>query len=111
MLFTDGTDRAARFSREDMKREIAEQKYENYEMLAIGVGAEIEKAHLEDVRIGQVRPIPQVQPLPRPPPLALATEKSPRLALEPRARRPRGTPSPSRRRPRLRPLPGPVPFR
>ena len=49
VLFTDGTDRAARFSRDDMKREIADPKYENYEMLAIGVGAEIEKAHLEDV--------------------------------------------------------------
>jgi hypothetical protein len=49
VLFTDGTDRAARFSRDDMKREIADEKYENYEMLAIGVGAEIEKAHLEDV--------------------------------------------------------------
>ena len=49
VLFTDGTDRAARFSRDDMKREIHDEKYENYEMLAIGVGAEIEKAHLEDV--------------------------------------------------------------
>ena len=49
VLFTDGTDRANRFTRDDMKREIAEDKYKDYEMLAIGVGAEIEKAHLEDV--------------------------------------------------------------
>ncbi len=49
VVFTDGTDRAARMSREDMKREVNDYKYQNYEMLAIGVGAEIEKAHLEDV--------------------------------------------------------------
>jgi hypothetical protein len=49
VLFTDGTDRANRHTRDEMKREIADEKYENYEMLAIGVGAEIEKAHLEDV--------------------------------------------------------------
>ncbi len=49
VLFTDGTDRANRFTRDDMKREIAEEKYADYEMLAIGVGAEIEKANLQDV--------------------------------------------------------------
>lgn len=49
VLFTDGTDRANRHTRSEMKQEIADPKYENYEMLAIGVGAEIEKAHLEDV--------------------------------------------------------------
>jgi von Willebrand factor type A domain-containing protein len=49
VVFTDGTDRAARMSREDMKKEVNDDKYENYEMFAIGVGAEIEKAHLEDI--------------------------------------------------------------
>jgi hypothetical protein len=49
VVFTDGTDRAARMSREDMKREVSDDKYQNYEMFAIGVGAEIEKAHLEDI--------------------------------------------------------------
>jgi hypothetical protein len=49
VLFTDGTDRAARVTREAMKEEIGDKKYADYEMLAIGVGAEIEKAHLEDI--------------------------------------------------------------
>jgi len=49
VLFTDGTDRAGRVSREDMKKEIDEDKYKDFEMYAIGVGAEIEKANLGDV--------------------------------------------------------------
>jgi hypothetical protein len=49
VVFTDGTDRAARMSREEMRREVGDEKYQNYEMFAIGVGAEIEKAHLEDI--------------------------------------------------------------
>ena len=49
VLFTDGTDRAARVSRDDMKKEVADDKYKDYEKFAIGVGAEITKAHLEDV--------------------------------------------------------------
>jgi len=51
VVFTDGTDRAARHSRAEMKQEIREEKYENYEKLAIGVGAEIGKANLEDIGI------------------------------------------------------------
>lgn len=49
VLFTDGTDRANRVSRDEMKKEVGDEKYENYRMLAIGVGAEIEKANLGDV--------------------------------------------------------------
>jgi len=49
VLFTDGTDRAGRVSRDDMKKEVDDEKYQDYEKFAIGVGAEIEKAHLEDV--------------------------------------------------------------
>jgi hypothetical protein len=49
VVFTDGSDRANRVSREDMNKELADEKYENYMKLAIGVGAEIEKAHLEDI--------------------------------------------------------------
>jgi von Willebrand factor type A domain-containing protein len=49
VVFTDGTDRAARMTREEMKKEVNDDKYQNYEMFAIGVGAEIEKAHLEDI--------------------------------------------------------------
>jgi hypothetical protein len=32
-----------------MKKEVGDEKYQNYEMFAIGVGAEIEKAHLDDI--------------------------------------------------------------
>ncbi|WP_293247580.1 VWA domain-containing protein [Nannocystis sp.] len=49
VVFSDGTDRAARFSRDEMKTEIAKEQYSDYEMYAIGVGAEIKKAGLEDV--------------------------------------------------------------
>jgi hypothetical protein len=49
VLFTDGTDRAGRVSRDDMKKELDDDKYKDYEMYAIGVGAEIEKANLGDV--------------------------------------------------------------
>jgi hypothetical protein len=49
VLFTDGTDRAGRKTRDEMKQEVGDDKYKDYEMYAIGVGAEIEKAHLEDV--------------------------------------------------------------
>lgn len=49
VLFTDGTDRAGRVSRDDMKKELDDEKYKDYEMFAIGVGAEMEKAHLGDV--------------------------------------------------------------
>src|SRR5258708_4901893 len=34
VVFTDGTDRAARMSREDMKREVNDDKYQSYEMFA-----------------------------------------------------------------------------
>ena len=49
VVFSDGTDRANRVTRQDMEKEIDEEAYEHYEMYAIGVGAEIEKAHLEDI--------------------------------------------------------------
>ena len=49
VVFSDGTDRAARFSRDEMKTEINKVEYEDYEMYAIGVGAEIKKAGLEDI--------------------------------------------------------------
>lgn len=49
VVFTDGTDRAARFSREDMKQEMLKEQYKDYEMYAIGVGAEIKKAGLGDI--------------------------------------------------------------
>lgn len=49
VVFSDGTDRANRATRDQMKDELGKDEYENYEMFAIGVGAEIQKAQLEDI--------------------------------------------------------------
>lgn len=49
VIFSDGTDRAARFTRDEMKTEIIKPQYTDYELYAIGVGAEIKKAGLDDV--------------------------------------------------------------
>lgn len=49
VVFSDGTDRAARFSRLDMNNELARVEYTDYEIYAIGVGAEIKKAELDDI--------------------------------------------------------------
>lgn len=49
VVFSDGTDRAARVSRDEMKDEIGKDEYEDYQMFAVGVGAEIEKANLDDI--------------------------------------------------------------
>jgi hypothetical protein len=49
VVFSDGTDRAARVTRAAMKEELGKEEYENYEIFAIGVGAEIEKANLGDI--------------------------------------------------------------
>jgi hypothetical protein len=49
VVFSDGTDRANRVTRDDMKKAMGEDQYEHYEIYAVGVGAEIEKANLEDI--------------------------------------------------------------
>lgn len=49
VVFSDGTDRAARVSRDQMKDELNKEEYDDYQMFAIGVGAEIEKANLGDI--------------------------------------------------------------
>jgi hypothetical protein len=49
VVFSDGTDRAARHSRKEMIAEIDKEEYDDYEIYAIGVGAEIGKAKLEDI--------------------------------------------------------------
>jgi len=49
VVFSDGTDRAARVTRDEMTQEMDKEEYENYEMYAIGVGAEIGKAKLDDI--------------------------------------------------------------
>jgi hypothetical protein len=49
VVFSDGTDRAARFSRDDMKQELIKDEYKDYEVYAIGVGAEIKEAKLDEI--------------------------------------------------------------
>ncbi len=49
VVFSDGTDRAARFTRDEMKTELIKVEYTDYEIYAIGVGAEIKKAGLGDI--------------------------------------------------------------
>jgi hypothetical protein len=49
VVFSDGTDQAARVSADDMKTEMDEEKYEFYEIYAIGVGAEMEESGLSDI--------------------------------------------------------------
>jgi hypothetical protein len=51
VVFSDGTDRANRVTRKEMKEEIGKDEYENYDKFAIGVGAEIEKANLNDIGV------------------------------------------------------------
>lgn len=51
VVFSDGADRAARVSREEMIRELEDPKYAGYEQFAIGLGdaKELEQAQLEDI--------------------------------------------------------------
>jgi hypothetical protein len=49
VVFTDGTDRAARVPHKDVVAEIKKKDYENYEIFGIGVGAELDKGELSDV--------------------------------------------------------------
>jgi hypothetical protein len=49
VVFSDGTDRANRVSRDEMKKAIGADEYEHYEIFAVGVGAEIEKARLDEI--------------------------------------------------------------
>ena len=51
VVFSDGADRAARVSREEMQDAIAKPDYEHYELFAIGIGekAELEQAQLSDI--------------------------------------------------------------
>jgi hypothetical protein len=43
VVFTDGTDRAARVSRDEMKETLAKEEYADFEIFAIGVGADLEQ--------------------------------------------------------------------
>lgn len=46
VVFSDGTDRAARVTREELQKELALPEYENFEIYGIGVGAELEDGEL-----------------------------------------------------------------
>ena len=49
VVFSDGTDRAARVSREEMLEALDQEEYANFEIFAIGVGAEIEEESLSQI--------------------------------------------------------------
>ena len=49
VVFTDGTDRAGRVSGEEMQEALDDGKYVDYEIYAIGVGAELEEGQLDSV--------------------------------------------------------------
>jgi hypothetical protein len=49
VVFSDGSDRAARVSKEEMLEALGDEKYDDYEIYAIGVGAEIEQGELQEI--------------------------------------------------------------
>lgn len=49
VIFTDGTDRANRVARDDMKKAMQDDKYKDFEIYAIGVGAEMKDSKLEEI--------------------------------------------------------------
>ncbi|TPV95340.1 MAG: VWA domain-containing protein [Myxococcales bacterium FL481] len=49
VVFTDGTDRAARVSRDDVLAALADPKYGEFDIFTIGVGAEIEQRSLAQI--------------------------------------------------------------
>jgi hypothetical protein len=49
VTFTDGADRAARYTQDQMLEAMGQEKYANYEKLSIGVGADIEEGDLSAV--------------------------------------------------------------
>ncbi len=49
VVFSDGTDRAARVSREEMVEALGQPEYADVEIFAIGVGAEMEQSRLAEI--------------------------------------------------------------
>jgi hypothetical protein len=49
VVFTDGTDRAGRVTREEMLESLDDETHAHYEIYAIGVGAELEEKQLEEI--------------------------------------------------------------
>ncbi len=56
VVFTDGTDRAGRVSRATLDKALGDPAYAKFDIFAIGVGAEMDDSHLEDIgRTGTVK--------------------------------------------------------
>src|SRR5580692_7570734 len=56
VVFTDGTDRAARVSKHDLDSALATPAYAGFDIFAIGVGAEMNDSHLEEIgRSGTIK--------------------------------------------------------
>lgn len=51
VVFSDGADRAARVSREELAEELGKEEYENYDRFAIGIG---EPEELESARLSEI---------------------------------------------------------
>jgi hypothetical protein len=49
VVFTDGTDRAARVPRDKLLEELNKEEYASYEIYVIGVGAEIEESKMNEI--------------------------------------------------------------
>ena len=49
VVFSDGSDRAARVTKEEMLEGLRDEKFVDYEVYAIGVGAEIDKNELSEI--------------------------------------------------------------
>jgi hypothetical protein len=49
VVFSDGSDRAARITKDEMLESVRDEKYTDYEIYAIGVGAEIDKNELAEI--------------------------------------------------------------
>lgn len=49
VVFSDGTDRAARVTKEEMTEALGQPEYRDFEIFAIGVGGEIEEKSLGDI--------------------------------------------------------------
>jgi Mg-chelatase subunit ChlD len=56
VVFTDGTDRAARVSKRELDAALGAPEHAAYDIFAIGVGAEMNDSHLEDIgRTGTIK--------------------------------------------------------
>jgi hypothetical protein len=49
VVFTDGTDRAARVSEEEMSEKLRDESYKHYDMFAVGLGMEIDAPSLRKI--------------------------------------------------------------